>query len=77
MKAFRTMQGWWPPFLPGLRRRRRRGPSSGRRVGGPSAQRGPGLWGGAALSPLVAGSSHLGLLLFFCSGNTINLLLKE
>lgn len=46
-------------------------------MGGPSAQRGPGLWGGAALSPLVAGSSHLGLLLFFCSGNTINLLLKE
>lgn len=70
------MQGWWPPFLPGLRRRRR-GPSSGRRVGGSSAQSGPGFRGGAALSPLVAGSSHLGLLLFFCSGNTINLLTER
>lgn len=42
------------------------------------AQSGPGLWGRAALSVprSVAGSSHPGLLLFFCSGNTINLLTK-
>lgn len=60
---------------PRRRRRRRKGPSSGWRAEGSRCPEWPWLVGrGRPLHPLVAGSSHLGLLLFFCPGNTINLL---
>lgn len=60
---------------PRRRRRRRRGPSSGWQAEGSRCSEWPWLVGrGCPLRPLVAGSSHLGVLLFFCSGNTINLL---